>query len=371
VTRSASAIDREYAEAGLLDGLRGERRSRRVAVLRRLAGRSVSTAELKRATTEGRLAYLVMEDALLPQGPLYTLEQIARSAGLPVADVERWFRAMGRGGASGASADYSDEDLRWARLLGDYRELGLDEAGLFTSARILGRNIWATADAVGSLLQEQLSAASDDPEVGLRYAMELNRLAEFQAKLLAHAVSMNLRQRGGAESVSGLANSAQEVAVCFADLVGFSALGESTSPLSLARLAERLDELTTEVVEQPVRFVKTVGDAVMLISPDPAALAASVLRLIGRARGEGLPPLHAGIAWGSATPSTGDWIGPPVNLASRVSAVAQPDEVLVDEMFKSVLNSSGLATDSAGMFALKGFGESRELFRLRGNGHQI
>ncbi|MGZ4556055.1 MAG: adenylate/guanylate cyclase domain-containing protein, partial [Mycobacteriaceae bacterium] len=86
-------------------------------------------------------------------------------------------------------ADYSDEDLGLAHLLVGYRDLGLNENGLLASARILGRNVWAVADSVESILQERLAAAREHPEVALRYADEFRRLAEIQAQILAHVVS--------------------------------------------------------------------------------------------------------------------------------------------------------------------------------------
>ena len=57
----------------------------------------------------------------------------------------------------------------------------------------------------------------------------------------------------------------------------------------------------------PVRFVKTIGDAVMFVSPDPAALLHVVLELLALAGGRELPRLRAGIATAgrSATTVTG------------------------------------------------------------------
>ncbi|MGZ4523283.1 MAG: adenylate/guanylate cyclase domain-containing protein, partial [Mycobacteriaceae bacterium] len=66
-----------------------------------------------------------------------------------------------------------------------------------------------------------------------------------------------------------------------------------------------------------------------------------------------------------ALPGAGDWIGRPVNLASRIVAVALPDTILVDNEVRTRLAPATLCSDSVGLFTLKGFGGQRELFRLR------
>src|SRR5207245_9278437 len=75
-----------------------------------------------------------------------------------------------------------------------------------------------------------------------------------------------------AEGSGGRLPGSREIAVCFADLVGFTRLGELVAPEDLGRLAVRLEAMTTEVVQPPVRLIKTIGDAVMLTSPEPDRL---------------------------------------------------------------------------------------------------
>ncbi|MFV9453536.1 adenylate/guanylate cyclase domain-containing protein [Rhodococcus sp. NM-2] len=362
-----SAERREFANAGLLDDLEGTARSQRISVLHQLVENGATIDELMRATQEGRLAHMLLEAALSPRSATYTLDEISELSGVSVDDTTRWFRAMGRGISKRSSAEYSADDVRLASLLTDYRELGLDEDSMFATVRILGRNVWAIADGAQSLLQDQLAEIGrDHPEDALRYAEELKRFAKFHTQILAHVMAVNLRQQIKADATDEHTPGAQEVAVSFADLVGFTALSEQLSAADLGQLAERLDTLTTAVVEHPVRFVKMVGDAVMLISPDSAALCRATLDIMAAARQEGLPALHAGIAWGTAVPSAGDWIGRPVNLANRIAAAAGPGEVLIDEDVQRKLGRYfPEAYESAGQVRLKGFHDRRQLFRLR------
>ncbi|EME66845.1 hypothetical protein G352_02874 [Rhodococcus ruber BKS 20-38] len=359
---------RAFVAAGLLDGLAGADRARRVRVLMQLADHGTSVTTLTEATRRGQLGYLLLDDVLTPRGATCTLARICERTGISRTDVERWFRSMGRGVATEGSADYSEDDLRLARLLAEYRALGGADADLFAFARIVGRNTATLADTTRSLIQRQLDADPEHPERALRQAHEIRRFAEFQSRLLARAVTTRLRQylrqQIHAQAMNHHDPEARQVAACFADLVGFTTLGEQLSPSELGALADRLDVLTTDVVAPPVRFVKTVGDAVLLLSADPTALATVAIELLAAAQRQGLPPLHAGIAWGTAVRSAGDWIGRPLNRASRIASVAGPGEVLVDGAAMRRLDSAAVAAEPAGRYPLKGFAGEHELFRL-------
>src|SRR5690625_3005371 len=123
---------------------------------------------------------------------------------------------------------------------------------------------------------------------------------------------------------------ARQLAVAFADKIGFTRLGEGVPPEELVGLVERLADLAREVVNPPVRLVKTIGDAVMLVSSDAAKLLNTTLDLLeASAADESLPELRIGIASGWAVSRARDWLGSPVNVASRVTSVADPGTVLV------------------------------------------
>ena len=134
----------------------------------------------------------------------------------------------------------------------------------------------------------------------------------------------------------------------------------------LGRLSGRLEVLASEVVESPVRLVKTIGDAVMLASPEPAALLRSSLALIdvADAEGEEFPQLRAGVALGSALSRAGDWFGRPVNLASRITGIARPGSVLVEREVRDVTRED-YRWSFAGERRLRGIREPVALYRAR------
>jgi adenylate cyclase len=171
---------------------------------------------------------------------------------------------------------------------------------------------------------------------------------------------------GVAERAAGSLPGARQIAVAFADLVGFTNLGEILAPDRLERLARKLAELAQDVAVSRVRFVKTIGDAVMLVSADATRLIEVILELIDVAAAEALPRLRAGAAAGLAVHRAGDWFGSPVNVASRVTSLARPGTVLVTD---SARQSTGATADliwvPAGAHRLRGVPGQVALFTVR------
>ncbi|MUL66899.1 adenylate/guanylate cyclase domain-containing protein [Mycobacterium sp. CBMA 234] len=160
---------------------------------------------------------------------------------------------------------------------------------------------------------------------------------------------------------------AGQVSVAFADLVGFTSLGEELPPEDLERLSQRLADLARDLAVPPVRFVKTIGDEVMLVSAEPVSLLEMLLKLVAAADAdEALPRLKAGMATGVAVSRAGDWFGSPVNQASRVTGVARPGAVLLAESAREAVgDATSFDWSFAGARRLKGIRDEVKLFRAR------
>jgi len=119
-------------------------------------------------------------------------------------------------------------------------------------------------------------------------------------------------------------------------------------------------------VPPAVRLIKTIGDAAMLQATDTAALVAATLELVERAdgMGEDFPQLRAGVARGEALERGGDWYGRPVNLASRITAIARPGSVLVDQHARDSAGD-GYEWSFAGKRRIKGVTGEVALHRVR------
>ena len=123
--------------------------------------------------------------------------------------------------------------------------------------------------------------------------------------------------------------------------------------------------VTTEA-EPPVRLVKMIGDAAMLVSREVEPLLDAALELIEVAEGEGeeFPFLRAGLAVGPTLAQSGDYYGRAVNLASRLTAVARPGSVLLDAAAKEAAGDD-FSYSFAGERKLKGIDSGVKLFRAR------
>jgi adenylate cyclase len=352
--------DADFARAGLLKGLEGAAAQVRCRALRALADEGVPMSELVAIVREHRLAAVLLERTIGHVG-LFTLPQVAEQAQLETAEVKAWFRALGR--AMPVAADtpvYGEDDVLMASRLREYLEMGLDRESLFATARLWGRNTARMADAMSAIMEDGLLAAHDDPDVVLHFAVELRRMAEIEGRITSHVLGLILAQRLGSSAVSvadsrgGPLRGERDVSVCFADLVGFTRLGERLSTEMLSEVADHLSALATDMAEPPVRLFKTIGDAVMLVCGESEPLVDTALALVEEAQGQGMPPLRASVASGLAISRAGDLFGRPINLASRILGVAKPRTVVVPDTVRVALPAGRFGFTSLGEHMFKG-----------------
>src|SRR5580693_7869571 len=165
----------------------------------------------------------------------------------------------------------------------------------------------------------------------------VSKIAPMLGPMIQDMLFMHLRHMLETEAVNAAERAAGKplpgarlVTVAFADLVGFTRLGEKVLAEELGHLAGQLGGLARDLTAPPVRFIKTIGDAVMFVCPEPAPLLDTVLKLVEVVDTDNdFPRLRGGVASGMAVSRAGDWFGSPVNVASRVTAAARPGTVLV------------------------------------------
>jgi adenylate cyclase len=363
----------DFEAEGLLKGLRGESRAARRELLEQLNDAGVSLEELKQAVTEERLALLPVELALASEGK-YTVAEVAEQAGLDVDFMQRQLLALGLPAPSADAAVFTDDDVEAARRAKRFLEAGLGEEGSIEVARVIGEAMARVAAAVRGLVGDAFMQPGDtERDVGLRYAEAARSLTPELGEMLEYVLNQHLREQlrtdviTRAELASGhLHPDAREATICFADLVDFTRLGAEVPADELGAVAGRLAALAADVAQPPVRLVKTIGDAAMLVSPEAPPLLDAALDLVAAVEDEGddYPLLRAGVASGSALARGGDWYGHPVNLASRVTGIARPGSVLATE---DVHDAAGDAYrwSFAGERQLKGIDEPVRLFRAR------
>ena len=97
---------------------------------------------------------------------------------------------------------------------------------------------------------------------------------------------------------------------------------------------------------------------------EPVPLLDSVVQLVESAKTEEMPSLRAGVATGQALGRGGDWYGRPVNLASRITAIARPGSVLAGKEVRDALGDE-FSWSFAGERRLKGIGQRVRVYRCR------
>jgi len=367
-------VTEDYEALGLLDDVSDEReREARLKLLRDLSAAGVPVEELRRAVTLNQLVLLPVELALSEGSERYTLEEVAERAGLEVEFLERLNRAIGIPRPDPGARVFDEGDVRQAANVAKTRAAGIPDDGILEIARVIGMGAANLAGTLATVFGSAFLRAGDtEYDLSARYAQETRELLPTiepgTGQALRHHLRAVLRQVavGETERASGRLPGAADVTVAFADLTGFTRLGESVDPAELGALAERFAELATDLAEPPVRLVKTVGDAVMLVSPDADALVAMLLALNDAADAEdsGLPPVHAGVARGPALNRGGDVYGAAVNRASRVAQFARPGSILAASDVRDVVEGD-YSWSFAGRRRLKGLADAVTLFRVR------
>jgi adenylate cyclase len=367
------AVGIDFEAEGLLDGLDGEReREARLELLRELSRDGVGLEELRRAVAENRLALLPSELALGGEGR-FTLAEVAERSGLDADFFARLWRALGFAVPEPDEAVFTEEDVQAAVGVRRFREAGLPDEGVLEIARLLGQSMARIAAATGRTFAETFLRPGDtERDVAQRYAEETRELEPLLAGAVLHTLRAHeladLRQAVvGSEALrTGRLPGSVEMAVGFADLVGFTKLGQGVAADELGELAERFAAMALEVAEAPVRLVKTIGDAAMLVSPEVDPLIEAALRLVEHAEeaGETFPRVHAGLDCGPVLPRAGDYYGAPVNLASRITDFARPGSVVTSASVREAA-SGDYEWSAIGRRRLRGVREPVPLFRVR------
>jgi adenylate cyclase len=123
----------------------------------------------------------------------------------------------------------------------------------------------------------------------------------------------------------------RELAVGFADLVGYTSRSRGMGGQELGAMVEDFESTAAEVIARHHgRVVKTVGDGVLYTAASAVDAVEIGLELPAAWEAEDRPPLRVGAAYGTVLTRLGDVYSPVVNLASRLTSLARPGTVLVD-----------------------------------------
>jgi adenylate cyclase len=360
------AID--FESEGLLDG--AEDREARLELLHTLEDEGFTLEELRDAAAHDRLALLPVDRVLAGDGKLYTQEEVAEDTGLSVDFLNEAARALGVPARDPGERVITEGELELSRNAKLLLDAGLSEEAFLELTSVMSRSMANVAASMATVFGEALLQPGDtERDLGLRYAETLRSLGPLAAPTLQQMLNLRLREQmrnaviSQAELESGRLAGSQPVTVGFVDIVGFTKLGEDVPAEDVGNVIRRFERAVAEAVEPPVRLVKTIGDAAMLVAPEPKPVVDAVLGLVERSNGE--PPLlRGGVANGEGLSRAGDWYGRPVNLASRLTDFARRGSVVTSKEVRDEVGD-GYNWSGAGSRRFKGVRGAVDVYRVR------
>lgn len=257
---------------------------------------------------------------------------MADAAGVPVELANELWRLLGFPITGPDERAFTAADVEALRLSANLVSLGIlspdRQAAL---VRTWGRSFARLAEWQTALLAELAGERPGDTveELATLAAGVVPDLEALQSYIWRrHAASAAIRLLTGAETPGSAA-----MTVCFIDIVGYTARSRSLTDEELVGWVERFEDICTGlVVDHGGRVIKTLGDAVLFVCDDPVGAAEVALTATELGGGEdGFPEVRAGLAYGQVVARLGDVFGPTVNVASRLTNVARPGTVVVDE----------------------------------------
>lgn len=328
----------------LLGDLGGTARAERAKLVEWLLEQGITPDEIRATNPPLLLAtrHLVGDD-----GTYVSAREISENYGVDLELLQRVQRAVGLARVDDPDAVvHMRADGEAAARAQRFVELGLNPDQVVLVVRVLAEGLSHAAEAMRyTALEAIMRPGATELDIAKGSQALVSQIVPLLGPMIQDMLFMQLRHMMETEAVNAGERAAgkplpgaRQVTVAFADLVGFTQLGEVVSAEELGHLAGRLAGLARDLTAPPVWFIKTIGDAVMLVCPDPAPLLDTVLKLVEVVDTDNnFPRLRAGVASGMAVSRAGDWFGSPVNVASRVwlchslvrAAVRLPKSVVV------------------------------------------
>lgn len=344
-------------------------------VVARMRERGHSLAELKDAGRVGRLSFGFAEESFTDLSEQVSFEQAVERIGLSEAVVERIMIILGT--PLGKERKLTETDVEALTHLAAVAEAGLPIEALLQLARVYAQSVRRIADAEVRLFHLFVHEPMMRDGLGaIEMAEELGQVVEAASPsttplfeyLHARYVRYFMEQDvvGHMEDELGVEAEADQVriALCFIDLTGFTRFTAEEGDAEAFSVIERFTEAVEATLPSDASIVKSIGDEVMVVSPDPVSLAEWAVGFV--AFFSDRPKPRVGIHFGGAVFRDGDYFGSQVNMAHRVVNRALGGEVLVTHTVAEALEAHpDLELAGIGKVELKGFPDPTPLFLTR------
>ena len=348
-------------------------------VVARMRERGYSLEDLKSAGREGRLAFGFAEELFAEDEGEVTVEMIAAETGLEPELIERILVMLGT--PTARQRNLTAEDAVALRLCARVLAAGFPLVAFLQLVRIYVQSIRRIADAEVRLFHlyvHEPLIRDGVPELEMAEAMgDLAADAmPLAAPLIEYLHNRYLRYYieqdvvGHMESEAASTDTTEMelgqvlVTLCFIDLTGFTRYTEEEGDIEALDVVESFVEGVETSLPREATIVKTIGDEVMVVSPDAASLTEWAVEFLGRFSAR--PQPRVGIHCGAAVYRDGDYFGSQVNLAHRVVNRALAGEVMVtDRVAEAIAGNERLRFEAIGQVSLKGFPAPTDLFVVR------
>jgi adenylate cyclase len=284
----------------------------------------------------GSSAQEALERLLLDGPRRYTRLQVAEMAGMAPERTQRLWRALGFPDVADDDPAFTDADINALAVLSTLIDSGFvgpdTEASI---ARAVGQSLSRLADWQTDMLADALARAAGTDDRPTATPDQVVEAARALLPLLRQMQDYVWRRHLAANADRLLATSGpgdrRELAVGFADLVGYTTRSRGMGGRELGAMIEDFESIAAEVIARHHgRVVKTVGDGVLFTAGSAVGAAEIGLELPDAWTAEHRPPLRVGAAYGAVLTRLGDVYSPVVNLASRLTSLARPGTLLVD-----------------------------------------
>ncbi len=347
-------------------------------VVAQMRERGYSLEDLREAGREGRLAFGFAGELFSEEEEALSVADVAEETGLEPELIERILAILGT--PKGRERQLTPEDAAALRHCARVLAAGFPLVAFLQLVRVYVQSMRRIADAEVRLFHLYVhEPLIRDAVPELEMAAEMGELAA-DILPLASPLTEYLHNRylrffidqdvvGHMESGLGMDTAEIElgqvtVTLCFIDLTGFTRYTEEEGDMEALDVIETFVATVESTLPQEATIVKTIGDEVMVVSPDAAALTEWAVELLGRFPQR--PQPRVGIHCGEAVYRDGDYFGSQVNLAHRVVNRALAGEVLVtDRVVAASAGRGRLGFDPIGQVTLKGFPEPTDLFVAR------
>ncbi|MFC9442216.1 MULTISPECIES: adenylate/guanylate cyclase domain-containing protein [Brevibacterium] len=334
---------------------------------------------------ETRSAAERLEEILLDGKRVLDRREAAKLGGISTVSARKMWRALGMSQTDEHDKAYTVSDAHalrmWAKPVAD----GLiDQETALSLARAIGQTtdrlvVWQMETLVEYLTEEK---GMSEPEARREALEVIEDLIDPMQKMLVYSWRRNLAEVMGRLNVNvsdGLAMDNRQGwydssmplarAVGFIDLVSYTRLSQKLEPRQLANMVQEFQGICYNIVATGGgRIIKTVGDEVFFAAETPMAGAEIAMTLMERVTAAAdLPQARVGFVWGRVLSRLGDIFGSSVNLAARLTAVAEPGTIFTDEETARVLSTSdAYVFEPRGSLTLQGLGETGICQMLRG-----